>query len=174
MKKIPSKLNDYKRHLKIEHDMSHVVWNSHTKELFDRNWNDFLIKYGFVDNKELSAIEAQFQQVYTHQKFKKVQAQFKVAAQVKCQCLLFESRGILCRHALSVLSFERVNKVSSRYILKRWSKNVKRRHTHQEQPRRASVGAKKQEVRRIGVSFAKYMRICIGIRGAHSHFAPRL
>ncbi|RYR13803.1 hypothetical protein Ahy_B04g070599 isoform G [Arachis hypogaea] len=54
MKKIPSKLNDYKRHLKIEHDMSHVVWNSHTKELFDRNWNDFLIKYGFVDNKELS------------------------------------------------------------------------------------------------------------------------
>ncbi|RYR13797.1 hypothetical protein Ahy_B04g070599 isoform B [Arachis hypogaea] len=238
MKKIPSKLNDYKRHLKIEHDMSHVVWNSHTKELFDRNWNDFLIKYGFVDNKELSgnagskeresnvadfhtvipcatksSIEAQFQQVYTHQKFKKVQAQFKgkvncitrsmnsalgysvyevveqvsnstfnkfavthdsVAAQVKCQCLLFESRGILCRHALSVLSFERVNKVSSRYILKRWSKNVKRRHTHQEQPRRASVGAKKQEVRRIGVSFAKYMRICIGIRGAHSHFAPRL
>ncbi|RYR43950.1 hypothetical protein Ahy_A08g040326 [Arachis hypogaea] len=37
-----------------------------------------------------------------------------VAAEVKCQCLLFESRGILCRHALSVLSFEQ----------------VKRRHTH--------------------------------------------
>ncbi|RYR33254.1 hypothetical protein Ahy_A10g047815 [Arachis hypogaea] len=29
-----------------------------------------------------------------------------VAAEIKCQCLLFESRGILCRHALSVLSFE--------------------------------------------------------------------
>ncbi|RYR29494.1 hypothetical protein Ahy_B01g053899 [Arachis hypogaea] len=53
-----------------------------------------------------------------------------VAAKVKCQCLLFESRGILCRHALSMLSFERVNKVSPRYILERWSKNVKRRHTH--------------------------------------------
>ncbi|RYR56583.1 hypothetical protein Ahy_A05g022273 [Arachis hypogaea] len=26
--------------------------------------------------------------------------------EVKCQCLLFESRGILCRHSLSVLSFE--------------------------------------------------------------------
>ncbi|RYR65550.1 hypothetical protein Ahy_A03g011482 [Arachis hypogaea] len=46
------------------------------------------------------------------------------------QCLLFESRGILCCHALSVLRFERVNKVSPRYILERWSKNVKRRHTH--------------------------------------------
>ncbi|RYR51053.1 hypothetical protein Ahy_A06g026109 [Arachis hypogaea] len=92
-----------------------------------------------------SSIEAQFQDVYTHQKFRKVQAQFRgkancitrlmnsalgysvyevgeqvsssifnkfvvtydsVAAEVKCQCLLFESRGILCRHALSVLSFE--------------------------------------------------------------------
>ncbi|RYR49995.1 hypothetical protein Ahy_A07g036538 [Arachis hypogaea] len=30
-----------------------------------------------------------------------------VAAEVKCQCLLFESRGILCRQALSVLGFER-------------------------------------------------------------------
>ncbi|RYQ94816.1 hypothetical protein Ahy_B08g089755 [Arachis hypogaea] len=29
-----------------------------------------------------------------------------------------------------MLSFERVNKVSPRYILERWSKNVKRRHTH--------------------------------------------
>ncbi|RYR12364.1 hypothetical protein Ahy_B04g069898 isoform A [Arachis hypogaea] len=95
-----------------------------------------------------SSIEAQFQDVYTHQKFREVQAQFRgkancitrltnsalgysvyevgeqvsssiffinkfmvtydsVAAEVKCQCLLFESRGILCRHALSVLSFER-------------------------------------------------------------------
>ncbi|RYR15661.1 hypothetical protein Ahy_B04g072559 [Arachis hypogaea] len=116
-----------------------------------------------------SSIKAQFQDVYTHQKFREVQAQFRgkancitrltnstlgysvyevreqvsssifnkfvvtydsVAAEVKCQCLLFESRGILCRHALSVLSFERVSQVSPRYILERWSKKVKRQHTH--------------------------------------------
>ncbi|QHN83297.1 Protein FAR-RED ELONGATED HYPOCOTYL [Arachis hypogaea] len=53
-----------------------------------------------------------------------------VVAKVKCQCLLFKSRGILCRHALSVLSFERVNKMSPRYILEPWRKNVKRRHTY--------------------------------------------
>ncbi|RYR67383.1 hypothetical protein Ahy_A03g013721 [Arachis hypogaea] len=224
--------------------MSHVVWNSHTKESFDRNQNAFLLKYGLMDNKWLlgndisiyldhyfwvgmistqrsksmhsffnkfitqnssliqfvkqydnclgnreqreresnaadfytvilcatkSSKEAQFQHVYTHQKFREVQAQFRgkvnciirlinfalgysvyevgeqvfsstfnkfvvtydsVAAQVKCQCLLFESRGILCRHALSVLSFERVAQVSPRYILERLSKKVKRRHTH--------------------------------------------
>ncbi|XP_057755504.1 protein FAR1-RELATED SEQUENCE 5-like [Arachis stenosperma] len=51
MKKIPSKLNGYTGHLEIEQEMSHVVWNSHTKESFDRNWNDFLMKYGLVDNK---------------------------------------------------------------------------------------------------------------------------
>ncbi|RYR07844.1 hypothetical protein Ahy_B05g075315 [Arachis hypogaea] len=51
MKKIPSKLNSYKRHEEIEHEMSHVVWNSLTKESFDRNYNDFLMKYGLGDNK---------------------------------------------------------------------------------------------------------------------------
>ncbi|RYR27648.1 hypothetical protein Ahy_B01g051667 [Arachis hypogaea] len=40
------------------------------------------------------------------------------------------SRGILCRHSLRVLSFERVDNVAPKYILKRWSKNIKRRHTH--------------------------------------------
>ncbi|RYR43458.1 hypothetical protein Ahy_A08g039866 [Arachis hypogaea] len=181
-------------------------------ESFDRNWNDFLMKYGLGDNKWLSdntkvyiacfwvylssdlgvfwrafrrplfmnsslsrspllgrdekhtkereeqrerksdaadfytiipcatksSIEAQFQHVYTHEKFTEVRAQFRgkvncitrskhsalgytfvvtydtVAAEVKCQCLLFELRGILFRHALSVLSFERVNKVLPR------------------------------------------------------------
>ncbi|QHN97155.1 Protein FAR-RED ELONGATED HYPOCOTYL [Arachis hypogaea] len=116
-----------------------------------------------------SAIEAQFQRVYTHEKFREVQAQFRgkvnyitrsmhstlgfttyevieqvsnstfnkfvvtydaVSRDVKCHCLLFESRGILCRHSLSVLSFERVDNVAPKYILERWSKNIKRRHTH--------------------------------------------
>ncbi|RYR69036.1 hypothetical protein Ahy_A03g015562 isoform B [Arachis hypogaea] len=106
-----------------------------------------------------SSIEAQFQHVNTHEKFKEVQAHFRVkvncitrstqatlgytvhevvkqvsnsifnkfvvtydaiSSQVKCQCLLFESREILCRHSLNALSFERVDK----------SKNIKRRHTH--------------------------------------------
>ncbi|RYR07911.1 hypothetical protein Ahy_B05g075409 [Arachis hypogaea] len=250
MKKIPSKLNGYKGHADIEQEMSQVVWNSHSKDSFDRNWNDFLLNFGLANNKWLSdlyedrhiwvpiyldhhfwagmrstqrsesmhsffnkyitrnssliqfvkqydnclgsreqaeresdaadfhtvipcatksPIEAQFQDVYTHAKFREVQAQFRgkancitrlknsalgysvyevgeqvsssifnkfvvtydsVAAEVKCECLLFESRGILCRHALSVLSFEQASQVSPRYILERWSKKVKRRHTH--------------------------------------------
>ncbi|RYQ86707.1 hypothetical protein Ahy_B10g106345 [Arachis hypogaea] len=202
VRNIPSKLNGYKGHADIEQEMSQVVWNSHSKDSFNRNWNDFLLNFGLGDNKWLSGnvflksaseveqaeresdaadfhtvipcatkscIEAQFQDAYTHAKFREVQAQFRgkancitrlknsalgysvyevgeqvsssifnkfavtydsVAAEVKCHCLLFESRGILCRHALSVLSFEQVSQVSPRYILERWSKKVKRRHTH--------------------------------------------
>ncbi|RYR56797.1 hypothetical protein Ahy_A05g022497 [Arachis hypogaea] len=110
--------------------MSHVIWNSFTKDAFDRNWNDFLTKYGVGGNKWLTAIKAQFQHVYTHEKFRKVQAQFKISCEVKCRCLLFESRGIMYHHSLSALSFEQVDKVAPKYILERWSKNVKRKHTH--------------------------------------------
>ncbi|RYQ92708.1 hypothetical protein Ahy_B09g098926 [Arachis hypogaea] len=162
---------------------SFVVAAGSHRELddFDRNWNDFLTKYGLQGNKWLSdfhtvipcatksAIEAQFQCVYTHEKFREVQAQFRgkvncitrsmhstlgfttcevieqvsnstfnkfvitydaVSRDVKCHCLLLESRDILCRHSLSVLSFERMDNVALKYILERWSKNIKRRHTH--------------------------------------------
>ncbi|RYR01174.1 hypothetical protein Ahy_B06g080034 [Arachis hypogaea] len=50
---IPGKLNGYKGHAEIEQELSQVVWNSHSKDSFDRNWNDFLLKYGLVNNKSL-------------------------------------------------------------------------------------------------------------------------
>ncbi|KAJ1394872.1 Zinc finger, PMZ-type [Sesbania bispinosa] len=49
---------------------------------------------------------------------------------VECNCLLFEFKGILCRHALTVLSQERVKEVPNVYLLPRWSKNVRRKHTY--------------------------------------------
>ncbi|RYR78484.1 hypothetical protein Ahy_A01g003306 [Arachis hypogaea] len=238
----PSKAEMLKQHKELSMSIRRTIENKEEADSFDRNWNDFLLNFGLVDNKWLSvcvwvysadlyedrhiwvpiyldhhfwagmrstqrsesmhsffnkfitrnssliqfikqydnclrsreqaeresdaadfhtvipcatksSIEAQFQDVYTHQKFREVQAQFRgkancitrltnsalgysvyevgeqvsisifnkfvvtydsVAAEVKCQCLLFESKGILCRHALSVLSFEQ----------------VKRRHTH--------------------------------------------
>ncbi|RYR73847.1 hypothetical protein Ahy_A02g008378 [Arachis hypogaea] len=51
-----------------------------------------------------------------------------ISCEVKYQCLLFESRGILCHDCLSTLSFERVDTIALRYILEHWSKNMKRRH----------------------------------------------
>ncbi|XP_057719489.1 protein FAR1-RELATED SEQUENCE 4-like [Arachis stenosperma] len=77
-----------------------------------------------------SAIEAQFQHVSNSTFNKFVVTYDAVSRDVKCHCLLFESMGILCRHSLGVLSFERVDNVAPKYILKHWRKNIKRRHTH--------------------------------------------
>ncbi|MED6175511.1 hypothetical protein PIB30_079032 [Stylosanthes scabra] len=54
-----------------------------------------------------------------------------ISLEVKCECRLFESRGTVYRHSSMVLSYERIDSISPRYILARWSKNsiVKRRHT---------------------------------------------
>ncbi|RYQ84802.1 hypothetical protein Ahy_B10g104277 [Arachis hypogaea] len=99
---------------------------------FDKNWNDFLTKYGVGGNKWLSGFTAYevVEQVSNSTFNKFVVTCDAISREVKCQCLLFESRGILCRHSLSALSFERVDKVAPKYILECWSKNVKRRHTH--------------------------------------------
>ncbi|XP_020409148.1 protein FAR1-RELATED SEQUENCE 5 [Prunus persica] len=42
-----------------------------------------------------------------------------------CSCKKFEFAGILCAHALKVLSTRNVKSIPAQYILKRWTKNVK-------------------------------------------------
>jgi hypothetical protein len=49
------------------------------------------------------------------------------ACEVNCSCCLFESRGILCKHAISVLTtFEDVDLLPEKYFLNRWRKDLKR------------------------------------------------
>jgi zinc finger SWIM domain-containing protein 3 len=47
-----------------------------------------------------------------------------------CECLLFEFRGILCRHVLSVCAHERIINVPNKYVLTRWKNNIKRKHSY--------------------------------------------
>jgi len=60
---------------------------------------------------------------------------------VCCTRFLFEFRGIFCHHCLVVLEQERVTKLRTKYILTRWSKNVRRKHTYI----RASYGSKEKD-----------------------------
>ncbi|GAU18689.1 hypothetical protein TSUD_125220 [Trifolium subterraneum] len=46
-----------------------------------------------------------------------------------CECSLFEFRGILCCHVLSVCAQERIKNVPEKYVLTRWNKNIKRKHS---------------------------------------------
>jgi len=47
-----------------------------------------------------------------------------------CKCLLFEFRGIIYRHSLVVLAQERQQCVLPKYVLQRWTKTVRRRHSY--------------------------------------------
>ena len=50
--------------------------------------------------------------------------------EIQCNCCLFEFRGILYRHAFSVLiMIKRIKILPSKYILPRWSKDFKWRYT---------------------------------------------
>ncbi|XP_042977272.1 protein FAR1-RELATED SEQUENCE 5-like [Carya illinoinensis] len=47
----------------------------------------------------------------------------------KCSCGLFQMRGILCRHILSIFKSNGIKSLPDRYILDRWRKDIKRRYT---------------------------------------------
>lgn len=49
---------------------------------------------------------------------------------IKCSCSLFESRGLVCRHMAKILIEKDVSEIPPRYILTRWRKDVKRRHSY--------------------------------------------
>ncbi|KAH7518486.1 hypothetical protein FEM48_Zijuj09G0176500 [Ziziphus jujuba var. spinosa] len=48
--------------------------------------------------------------------------------EIKCACRLFEFKGILCKHSLSVLIKVQIKQVPEKYILARWRKDLKRSH----------------------------------------------
>ncbi|QHO43196.1 Protein FAR1-RELATED SEQUENCE [Arachis hypogaea] len=50
--------------------------------------------------------------------------------EVRCECNLFESSGVLCCHCLEIFHSYKVYKVPSCYVLPRWSKKMKRKHTY--------------------------------------------
>ncbi|RYR18117.1 hypothetical protein Ahy_B03g062744 [Arachis hypogaea] len=50
--------------------------------------------------------------------------------EVRCECNLFESSGVLCCHCLEVFHSYKVYKVPSCYVLPQWSKKIKHKHTY--------------------------------------------
>lgn len=47
----------------------------------------------------------------------------------ECECKLFESDGILCRHIIKVYDMHDIQDVPDVYILRRWRKDVSRKHS---------------------------------------------
>ncbi|XP_042969150.1 protein FAR-RED ELONGATED HYPOCOTYL 3-like [Carya illinoinensis] len=72
---------------------------------------------------------------------------------VKCSCKLFEFRGILCRHALHILTQIGQYTVLKKYILDRWRKDVKRKYTFVKSSYDTSTNDDAQRYDRIQNSF---------------------
>ncbi|RYR19571.1 hypothetical protein Ahy_B03g064392 [Arachis hypogaea] len=107
---------------------------------FQNQWEDFLIEYGLEDNKWLSSTSLNMNFYILHiginildvstSKERVYEVNYNAETKdITCMCQMFESRGILCRHSLVVLGPECVREIPRRYILDRWSKLVKRRHS---------------------------------------------
>lgn len=47
-----------------------------------------------------------------------------VSHEVNCNCQLFEFKGILCQHAITVLLHKNIFHIPPKYILMRWRKDV--------------------------------------------------
>ncbi|MED6119295.1 hypothetical protein PIB30_010537 [Stylosanthes scabra] len=131
--------------------MSKIVWSSLSKEKFEEDRGSFIRKNGLCGNKWLSGSKEQKEKEAgvgdCHTTLpcvtNSVEEEISVGRstifdvtydsfeeKLKCDCLLFESRGIVCRYSLVLLNYERVDYISSIYILERWCKNnlVNRRH----------------------------------------------
>uniref|UniRef100_A0A2N9H080 Protein FAR1-RELATED SEQUENCE n=1 Tax=Fagus sylvatica TaxID=28930 RepID=A0A2N9H080_FAGSY len=89
---------------------SNAMRNKVKKEIL----SDFECFKGKLEYSSSSPMEKQFQEAYTHESFKRVRLEFA-----------WETR-----HALFVLSQERVTVLPDRYILDRWRKDIKRKHTY--------------------------------------------
>ncbi|XP_020259144.1 protein FAR-RED IMPAIRED RESPONSE 1-like [Asparagus officinalis] len=65
---------------------------------------------------------------------KRIPKFFKVSfretdSEVECSCQLFVFKGIVCRHALTILIRHDVSFLLEKYILQRWRKDVRRAHS---------------------------------------------
>ncbi|XP_016165223.1 protein FAR1-RELATED SEQUENCE 5-like [Arachis ipaensis] len=106
------------------HEFDNVLETKEQKELED----DAADSRGLIPYSTRSAIERRFQKEYTNEMFRDVQTEFEKKA--GCIIRAVDEQGILCCHCLVVLSSYKVNEVPSCYVLPRWSKNIKRKHTY--------------------------------------------
>jgi len=76
--------------------------------------------YQVIEQVHVSVEDASVNEVIYVVYFKEDEDEFEV----KCTCGSFESRGILCRHIIYVLTAHNITSLPSKYYLDRWRKDV--------------------------------------------------
>ncbi|XP_068654934.1 protein FAR1-RELATED SEQUENCE 5-like isoform X1 [Aristolochia californica] len=112
-----------KSRLPIEKQMADI----YTRAVFLQFQEEIYESLGYVANKikEAGTIHTYSVSSYEEQR-RSCTVIFNVPEKrVSCSCLMFEFSGILCRHALIVLTASDIISVPPYYILERWTRNAK-------------------------------------------------
>ena len=101
-----------------------------THEVFDNFQKEVLAAREYCDVQGTEVVEGMKVVVISDasSKVREVQCDRSTMV-VKCSCMLFESKGIPCRHIIQFLraaKVENTNDQLSSYVLRRWEKNCKR------------------------------------------------
>lgn len=87
--------------------------------------------------------------------------------QVLCICGLFNLRGYLCRHALSILNQNGIEEVPPQYILSRWRKDLKRSYVIDHNSSGIDIN---NPVHRYDHLYRRLVQVVEEGRRSHDHF----
>ncbi|XP_058102343.1 protein FAR1-RELATED SEQUENCE 5-like isoform X2 [Magnolia sinica] len=115
-----------KPNLKTRLPIEKQAANAYTRVVFLRFQEEIYESLGYVANK----VEDGAVSTYAVSPFEDQRRAWTVTLNMSerktsCSCLMFESCGILCRHALIVLTVSNFMTLPSHYILERWTRNAK-------------------------------------------------
>lgn len=109
--------------------------------IFKHAATEYTIKmYSFFENELLSTFGVRMMEVSNdgnhyvyeaieegHQRVYIIQYN-STTSMICCSCKLFESMGLLCRHALKVLDLKNFTSIPAQYIVKRWTRGAKKQN----------------------------------------------
>lgn len=100
----------YTRRVFRKFQVEFVVSNNCTRETLSKTTSGGLYQVGLVEEDK--------------QRRKVVEYSSTCSIDVRCGCSMFETLGILCKHALCMLKKKKVLELSQQYILPRWTLSV--------------------------------------------------
>jgi len=118
----------------------------YTAEIFQKFFNEighsFHCNYSILERNDSMVTYIVSEHVDQTNKVDYKVAYDNVQGDIWCLCRLYQSKGILCRHALTVLRQELVPMIPQKYIIHRWCKDCKQTCASISQP----VSAGNQEL----------------------------
>ncbi|KAH7546270.1 hypothetical protein FEM48_Zijuj01G0182400 [Ziziphus jujuba var. spinosa] len=114
----------------IEKQFQAVYTNAKFKEFQKELMGKLYCEVSYVDEKEGIFDVSEIVFVGERRKDVHFNVHFnKENCEVKCSCCLFEFRGILCKHIISVFMKFQIINVPAKYVLPRWRKDLRRCYT---------------------------------------------